>query len=162
MNMVNGTKGDPAMPVVMLWRETAPGGYYDPAAVDEPLVRQSDALAAIAAREARIVELEKPIDMVLYCPACLEQHIDRDEGQHVAPHGDATVWRNPPHKSHLCQHCGHQWRPADVPTNGVLRTKTRGKDDTVMFDGPAVELRRLRLQQGLNNLPKLEWDGGAP
>lgn len=78
-----------------------------------------------------------PIDMVLHCPACGLQHIDRDEGQHMTPHGDATVWRNPPHHSHLCHGCGHIWRPADVPTNGVAAVKTRGQNDS-----PIVQPRR--------------------
>ena len=63
-----------------------------------------------------------PIDMVLYCPACGMQHID-------APEGDAE-WTNPPHRSHLCGGCGHVWRPADVPTNGVAAVKTAGKTDS--------------------------------
>lgn len=62
----------------------------------------------------------EPIDMLLWCPRCRAQHIDRPDGW----------WRNPPHKSHLCNFCGLIWRPADVPTNGVSTIKTRGKDDT--------------------------------
>lgn len=50
--------GDAAMPVVMLWRETLPNGTYDHAAVNAPLVRQSDAQAALRAKDARIAELE--------------------------------------------------------------------------------------------------------
>jgi rubredoxin len=73
---------------------------------------------------------DQPIDMVLHCPACGVQHIDRDEGQHVAPHPTGALWRNPPHRSHLCHGCGHVWRPADVPTNGVAAVKTRGKNDS--------------------------------
>lgn len=68
----------------------------------------------------------KPIDMVLHCPACGTQHIDAPDG----------VWTNPPHRSHLCHHCSHIWRPADVATNGVASIQTRGKDDvnTLFFD----------------------------
>lgn len=40
-------------------------------------------------------------------------------------------WTNPPHRSHLCGNCGAIWRPADVPTNGVEKIKTRGEKDTV-------------------------------
>ncbi len=36
-----------------------------------------------------------------------------------------------PHRSHLCHGCGHIWRPADVPTNGVVATKTKGKADSI-------------------------------
>lgn len=61
-----------------------------------------------------------PIDMVLRCPACGTQHID-------APDHD---WTNPPHRSHLCHKCGHIWRPADVPTNGVAAIKTKGRGDS--------------------------------
>jgi hypothetical protein len=92
-----------------------------------------------------------PIDMVLHCPSCGLQHIDapRLAGDAGAPphptegmsHEEAqplidaladyeASWTNPPHRSHLCHHCGHIWRPADVPTNGVAQIKTRGKNDS--------------------------------
>jgi hypothetical protein len=66
-----------------------------------------------------------PIDMVLHCPQCGTQHID-------APDERTPEWKNEPHRSHLCHNpaCGCIWRPADVPTNGVLAVKTRGKADT--------------------------------
>lgn len=64
----------------------------------------------------------RPINMILHCPACHEQHID------AASEG----WVNPPHRSHLCANPGCQtiWRPADVPTNGVAAIKTRGRLDS--------------------------------
>lgn len=64
----------------------------------------------------------KLIDMILFCPHCYHQHIDKPDAE--------AGWENPPHKSHKCHHCGCIWRPADVPTNGVENIKTRGKDDT--------------------------------
>lgn len=67
----------------------------------------------------------EPIDMILFCPACGKQHID-------APDERTPDWTNPPHRSHLCHGCGFTWRPADVPTNGVERIKTRGKNDTML------------------------------
>lgn len=79
-----------------------------------------------------------PIDMVLHCPVCRLQHIDRPEGNflpgHTAEENDVALaamgyWTNPPHRSHLCHGCGHIWRPADVPTNGVAAAKTKGKND---------------------------------
>lgn len=79
----------------------------------------------------------KPIDMVIYCPRCLTQHIDRDESPSdrewaatSAGEREVQCWTNPPHKSHLCSYCKLIWRPADVCTNGVAKIKTRGKDDT--------------------------------
>ena len=80
-------------------------------------------------------EAKKPIDMVLHCPKCGMQHIDAPEPSMLA--GDAAMhggewpdrWTNPPHRSHLCHGCGHIWRPADVPTNGVAAVKTKGKND---------------------------------
>ena len=77
-----------------------------------------------------------PIDMVLHCPACQVQHIDAPAplapGQHYGFNcaGEVRPWANPPHRSHLCAVCGHVWRPADVPTNGVAAVKTKGKDDS--------------------------------
>jgi hypothetical protein len=62
-----------------------------------------------------------PVDMLLFCPRCLAQHIDRPQPE--------KGWDNPPHRSHECQACGHVWRPADVATNGVDRIETCGKRD---------------------------------
>lgn len=82
-----------------------------------------------------------PIDMVLHCPKCGKQHIDAAEpGPLMYDQMDHApkVWDNPPHRSHLCHGCGHIWRPADVPTNGVLAVKTRGKDDSPLAGGCAA------------------------
>lgn len=68
-----------------------------------------------------------PIDMVLHCPACGLQHIDAPDAWRP---GSDPLWDNPPHRSHLCHGCGHIWRPADVPTNGMEAVKTRGKADS--------------------------------
>jgi hypothetical protein len=68
--------------------------------------------------------LATPIPMLLFCPACGQQHID-------APDPDDD-WDNPPHTSHKCvgpNGCGTIWRPADVPTAGVERIQTRGSSD---------------------------------
>jgi hypothetical protein len=65
----------------------------------------------------------RPIDMILFCPACGLQHVDEPDERTVG-------WENPPHRSHLCHGCGHIWRPADVPTNGVKAIKTVGKADS--------------------------------
>lgn len=77
---------------------------------------------------------EKPVDMILHCPVCHEQHVDEPEKHRVMVHGvhvdDAVSWDNPPHRSHLCHNCGCIWRPADVPTNGVAVIQTRGKADS--------------------------------
>ena len=74
-----------------------------------------------------------PIDMILHCPACGLQHVDE-------PDERTPGWKNPPHKSHLCHGCGHIWRPADVPTNGVRAIKTVGKNDSPMAD-PSTSAR---------------------
>lgn len=49
-----------------------------------------------------------PIPMLLWCPRCHAQHIDRGEW--------ATVRT---HKKHLCESCGFEWKPALVETVGV-------------------------------------------
>lgn len=97
----------------------------------------------------RVVEalFTVPIDMVIYCPACGMQHIDKDNTEEMSiqaaelgidREGDRAYsdwletneWTNPPHCSHECQHCNYTWRPADVPTNGVAAVKTKGKNDS--------------------------------
>ena len=45
--------------------------------------------------------------MVIWCVKCGAQHHDDLE------------WRAKPHKTHLCEACGHEWRPFDYPTIGV-------------------------------------------
>lgn len=56
------------------------------------------------------------IPMILFCPYCRTQHIDKDTRVH---------------SSHHCTSCNHTWRPADVPTIGVDELTTRGNyDDT--------------------------------
>ena len=79
--------------------------------------------------------MTEPIDMVLHCPKCHVQHIDGARSDRYVPLSNGTggytvpAWTNPPHRSHLCHFCGHIWRPADVPTNGVPAVKTRGEKD---------------------------------
>ena len=87
-----------------------------------------------------------PINMVLFCPACGVQHIDAPESKSRVLYADEALseqsftplvtWTNPPHKSHLCASCGHVWRPADVPTNGIAAVQTKGKDDS-----PLIQLK---------------------
>ena len=48
-----------------------------------------------------------PIPMLIWCPECGKRHIDEAEFATKA------------HHTHACQHCGHCWRPAVVPTCGV-------------------------------------------
>ncbi len=100
----------------------------------------------------RILLLAAPIDMVLHCPYCHEQHIDKAGpptymgreitvseyngllreaavGGVMGVSGLKAEWKNPPHKSHLCAFCGCIWRPADVCTNGVADARTKGEAD---------------------------------
>ncbi len=92
------------------------------------------------------VSAEAPINMVLHCPACSMQHIDKPAGQFypgftaeesVAQNKAFGLWDNPPHRTHLCHGCGHKWRPADVATNGVEAVKTKGKDDSQIIRSSA-------------------------
>ena len=50
-----------------------------------------------------------PIAMLLWCPKCHVQHVDRGE------------WATPAkaHRKHLCEACGHVWKPAAAATVGV-------------------------------------------
>jgi hypothetical protein len=87
-----------------------------------------------------------PTDMILHCPKCGQQHVDKPEPHDLFPpfgsDMDREKWSNPPHRLHLCHACGHIWRPADVPTNGVRVIKTAGKSDS-----PAPAAAPLNTQQ---------------
>lgn len=96
----------------------------------------------------------QPINMLLFCPNCGEQHVDEakpsvceDCGQPESEHKDCdgcevcmlegdgscghlfNPWLNPPHKSHRCSNCNWVWRIADVPTNGVRDIETTCAND---------------------------------
>jgi hypothetical protein len=92
--------------------------------------------------ERHILIERAPIDMLLFCPRCNEQHIDDPQSEesyqnllqawslNAEPQDSLPKrWLNPPHRSHECQFCFHVWRPADVATNGVAQIATEGKRD---------------------------------
>lgn len=104
----------------------------------------------------------KPIDMILYCPNCGQQHIDApDRLQDIVHAASGTVvdqlWTNPPHKSHLCHGCRCVWRPADVPTNGVAELKSSGKGDT----WPAIHNDEVRAMPA-RGVPAAPYQVVAP
>src|SRR5262249_14310462 len=80
---------------------------------------------------------QKPIDLLIYCPNCGQQHIDAPQPE--------KGWDNPPHKSHACQFCKDAagnpfvWRIGDVYTNGVAEIQTKGQRD----QSPTPALQRL-------------------
>jgi hypothetical protein len=82
---------------------------------------------------------EKPVDAVLWCPNCFEQHIDVADpmvcetcglyGENECICDVFNPWLNPPHKSHRCNFCNHVWRPMNHPTNGVVALEKTGERD---------------------------------
>lgn len=48
-----------------------------------------------------------PVAMVLFCPHCKEQHIERGK------------WKTTPHRTHACYRCHKPFTPASVQTFGV-------------------------------------------
>jgi hypothetical protein len=98
----------------------------------------------LRAAAERLNAAPAPVDMLLFCPNCAEQHID-------APDERTPDWTNPPHRSHLCHRCGHIWRIADVATNGVAAIATTGEHDdyaaprssTLLDAALRAELQRL-------------------
>lgn len=85
------------------------------------------------------------IDMIIFCPKCGHQHVDREETDkeytdrlHESSWwelgGDKPKrWDNPPHKSHLCHHCRNVFRLCDIETNGIKNIKTHGESDTIIL-----------------------------
>lgn len=121
-------------------------GYADP---EDAAEKTAELLADAIIRQYQ--GAHGPIPMVLHCPRCGVQHIDRAD-PYIVP--GRTTWDNPPHRSHLCKPedggCGLVWRPADVATTGVEQVKTTGKADTprehwarVETLGPAAARARI-------------------
>ena len=55
-----------------------------------------------------VLRLDPPVPMVLICPNCGKNHVDRGR------------WaKERVHRSHLCEHCGHVWKPFEFATVGV-------------------------------------------
>lgn len=103
-----------------------------------------------------------PINMVLHCPACGLQHIDEPEKDaHAHSDGTETQWDNPPHRSHLCHGCGHIWRPADVPTNGVAAVQTTGKKDSPLVT-VALRVREVVLSEVMIDFDRVGTAGPFP
>lgn len=71
----------------------------------------ADAVDAGIAKAARPEVVQKPLDMLLFCPRCNVQHVDRPQPE--------QGWTNPPHATHTCQSCGLLWRPSNGLTNGI-------------------------------------------
>ena len=109
------------------------GGSFEPGGIERAVIPAETLFAFLLA-------IAKPIDMVLHCPACGLQHIDAPEIYQPEGVGYGLEWTNPPRRSHLCHGCGHVWRPADVPTNGVAAVKTKGKADSSLVSQVVKDL----------------------
>lgn len=100
----------------------------------------TEASASVEALENAVVQLSEPIPMILHCSRCHMQHVDEAEPE-IASEPNANGvravqqfrWDNPPHRTHLCHGCGFRWRPADVPTTGVLKISTVGQNDDIDY-----------------------------
>jgi hypothetical protein len=51
--------------------------------------------------------LPVPLRALLFCPRCRGQHVDRG------------AWATKLHRTHRCEHCGHEWIASSVRTVGV-------------------------------------------
>lgn len=85
------------------------------------------------------------IPMLLKCPECGKRHIDKG---HFAKHL---------HHTHACQFCGHEWRPAIVPTVGV-RFLPGHKDEPV--DAAPVIDRMVKLKVLTEKVARGEFGPG--
>lgn len=103
------------------------------------------------------------MDLLLFCPNCGTQHIDKPEPAAPARHYDELPggmaenqpWDNPPHRTHLCRPadggCGHRWRPSDWHTNGVHSITSKGVNDSE----PVLPLRRADVAKHLDHIATL-------
>lgn len=106
--------------------------------------RDSDRTAELRKNEELEERFQQPIPMLLACPSCGERHIDKGE------------FATKSHHTHSCQHCGHTWRPALVPTVGVQflpgfknSTSTETWSEAIRRGAPGaawIEYAKNRLQ----------------
>lgn len=121
---------------------SAPGTCLEPSpnwrSLECPALRRGDVAQALRDVDTQARAEGQPIDILLFCPQCGEQHIDESKPEVCETCGSQrsscccaayTPWLNPPHKSHRCAFCNHVWRPADVATNGVQEIFTKGSND---------------------------------
>ena len=115
-----------------------------------PVRDLAKAAALILAEIEKLIrhEDQTPVPMVLHCPECGEQHIDKPEefmpmdrctcaGPDTCETCDSNraafeewlsegPWLNPPHRTHQCQKCKHEWRPFEYATTGVATEAETG------------------------------------
>ena len=77
-----------------------------------------------------LVKSHIPQRKLLHCPKCRTQHIDGFDA------ASGINWATRQHCTHLCEGCGHEWRPFEYPTIGV-RVQT-------VADSTLDEIRRVR------------------
>lgn len=102
----------------------------------------------------------EPIPMVLYCPKCGTQHIDGPQPE--------LGWNDEPHRTHRCrvESCAFEWRPADVPTRGVMKTETTGGTTGAPMarakpaDGLELHGLRNKVLKAREKLAKVQELGG--
>jgi hypothetical protein len=118
-----------------------------PAGAEAAVIRL---LAALDASEAEVAGLRAPIPMLMYCPRCGVQHVDK-------PSDDGS-WTNPPHYTHTCQSCGARWRWCDShPTTGVGSISDPGRD--VVDPAPHAQRDRIAALEAELASAKAEANG---
>ncbi|MFM0243816.1 hypothetical protein [Paraburkholderia sediminicola] len=117
-----------------------------------------------AAMKAAPAAADEPIPMLLFCPRCGTQHIDKPEWETVCDSSiglqtkDVCRWHNPPHRSHLCHACDLIWRPADVTTTGVESILSKGNADTWTPEMPWTGHNRSVASLALTDQQKADRD----
>lgn len=85
-----------------------------------------------------------PIPMLIWCPKCSERHVDEGE------------FATRPHHTHSCQHCGLTWRPAIVPTVGVMFLPQFKNDEPLS----AIVRTRVAVRSVLLGIPSIGLTDG--
>jgi hypothetical protein len=91
--------------------------------------------------------MQTVIDLVLYCPTCGRQHIDKGS------------WANEAHKSHKCESCGFVWRPSDSCTRGVEKIFTKGTQDDKVFKPLTSEVMEWLTMAAEKSCPYCDGQG---
>jgi len=93
-----------------------------------------------------------PTPLLMFCPRCREQHVDRSTAD----------WANPPHATHKCEHCGLLWRPSNHHTTGVAHLEATEEQHVERIAAAFPYRYELPYEQLARSYAKTSYSAAGP